>query len=383
MAKKERTLYLLFGFLALLLSLPLLQSRLKIVDSGHLNGVIGVDTMIPTLSPECWLDGSFQQAVNDNVQYTAGFRPDFIRLRNQVDYTLFRKANARVVVGRNGNLFEQEYIDAYLGKDFAGVEKIRERVRKMKFIQDTLSRLGKNFVLVYAPSKVRYMPENLPGDAGKIKPGPTNYSTYKQLATTAELRQIDFNAWFRDAGKKQRYPVYTRWGIHWTEYGAILAADSFQKFMKTLPHDYFIPELVWNDNQEGAVYGPQRTENDLGNLLNLIVPVAEKNLFHPYLEITSDTTRQRPEAIYIADSYMWVWSDLGIPQRLNGNYQFWHYFNQAWSPQWPEPKAVADMDPMAEVLKADWIVIMYTECNFALPGGKFPEVAYDYFTGKK
>ncbi len=289
-----------------------------------------------------------------------------------------------MLIGKNGNLFEQPYIDAYLGKDFAGLENIRERVRKLKYIQDTLDKLGKRFVFIYSPSKARFMPEDIPDETGRNKAAaPTNYDTYRRLGDSAGLRQIDFNGWFREEGRKWKHPVYTRSGIHWTEYGGLRAADSFQKFMNALPHTYAIPGLKWDDNQQGVTTGPWRSENDLERLLNLITPLSGESFFHPYLDIAIDTTKVRPRAIYIADSYMWIWSDLYIPQRLNADYQFWSYFHEAWSPKWPGSKMVDDMDPMAEVLKADWIIIMYTECNFALPGGKFPEVAYDYFTGKK
>lgn len=382
---KEKPLYLLLGFLALLLWLPLLQGQLKIVNSGTLSGMVAADTTTTQFTPERWLDGSFQQAVNEKAQVNTGFRPDFIRLRNQLDYTLFRKVNAQVVVGRNNNLFEQAYIDAYFGRDFAGSEAIQERVRKLKYVQDTLDKLGKTLVFIYAPNKARFMPENLPRQAyDETRTGPTNYDVYKKYGEAAGLRQIDFNAWFRDAGRKTKHPVYGRPGIHWTEYGALLAADSFRNFMNALPHHRFVlPELIWNDAQEGVTSGPQGAEDDLGKLLNLIVPISDNTFFHPYLEVRTDDKQPKPAAIYIADSYMWMWRDIGIPQRLNSRYQFWSYFYDVWSSEWSGKKNIKDIDPMAEVMRSDWIVMLYTECNFARPGGDFPERAYAYFTGTK
>ncbi len=88
---KKKVQYLLFGFLALLLMLPLLQQQLKVVDSGRLTGVVRTDTATTDFSLERWMDGSFQLAVNNKVQSDAGFRPDFIRLKNQIDYSLFKK----------------------------------------------------------------------------------------------------------------------------------------------------------------------------------------------------------------------------------------------------------------------------------------------------
>src|SRR6185312_16477155 len=93
--------------------------------------------------------------------------------------------------------YEQGYIEAYHGLDYAGESKLRTSVYQLRKIQDTLERLGKTFVFLYAPSKAYYLSEYLPdAPAGWTPATPTNYSTFKRLCDSAGIRQIDYNAWF-------------------------------------------------------------------------------------------------------------------------------------------------------------------------------------------
>jgi len=376
---KQKILSLLLGFLMLILWLPWLQQQLGVVDSGKLHGVVVQDTVLYPLNAANWFNGTFQESRDRYVQNNAGFRADFIRLNNQIHYSLFRKTNAHVSIGRNGNLFEQEYIDAYLGRDFIGTARIRERVRKMKFVQDTLDKLGKRFVLIYAPSKARYAPEDFPAADRKVKPGLTNYAVYKQIGDSAGLRQIDFNSWFGTLKNKSRHLVFARSSIHWTEYGALLAIDSLQRFMKAQGSP--VPDFVWDEQKPGITTDPRFSEDDMQRLLNIFLPVApEERFFHPEIGVRPPDMPGRTKAVYIGDSFFWMWHDLLLPHRLHSTFQFWSYYHEVFSPGKPM-RHIADIDPIREMLEADWIVIMYTECNFANLGSHFPEDAYAYFTG--
>ncbi len=373
-----KQLKILFGFLLLLLLLPLLQQYLNVVKSSPLTGVTVADTLHPALGLRSWMDGTFQEGKNNAVRDSIGFRPDFIRLSNQVNYTLFRKTNAHVVIGKNRDLFEQGYIDAYLGKDFAGEQKIRERVKKMKYLQDTLDKLGKKLVFIYAPGKLRYWPEDIPGLQGKNYR--SNYASYRHWGDEAGLRQIDFNGWFVSMKGKTRHPIFTRSSIHWTAYGALLAADSFNKFMTK--EGYTLPGIRWNDEQQGATGAPRYSEDDLEKLLNLVAPLPKEPLFHPDIAIDKNQVPHRPSAIYIGDSFMWMWINLYIPDNINATYQYWSYSVEVYGPGLKRPLKMSEIDPMKEVLQTDWVIIMYTDCNLTIAGWPFVEKAYTYFNGK-
>ena len=70
-----------------------------------------------------WISEKYQKYTTGNTNQSFGFRPYFVRLHNQILYSLFNRASARdIIVGKKNYLFEKKYIDSYLGKDFAGAD---------------------------------------------------------------------------------------------------------------------------------------------------------------------------------------------------------------------------------------------------------------------
>src|SRR4029077_2389756 len=116
------------------------------------------------------------------------------------------------------------YIDAYEGSDFAGSRKINERLSELKFLQDTLAKLHKTLLIVFAPSKDLYRPENLP--EGTRKGDSTNYEVSIKTSKEIGLNFIDFEKCFREKKNKSQYPLYCKYGSHWSDYGACFAGDS-------------------------------------------------------------------------------------------------------------------------------------------------------------
>lgn len=380
--KREKQLYILLGFLMLLLSLPLLQQQLKVIDSGTLAGVVIADTSRPELSLKHWLNDSFQDGQNRYVEHNIGFRPDFIRLSNQLSYSLFKKTAACVVIGRHDNLYEYNHIDPYFGREYVGEAKIADQVRKLKFIQDTLDGLGKTLVFIYAPSKVQFMPEDLPASLDHEKKGPTNYAAYRRLCAAAGIREIDFNAWFLRERFKRKHPLFTKSSIHWTAYAGLIAMDSLQRFMK-IHRGWDTPDISWDDNEQGVTGGPILSEDDLEKLLNLVVPMKPQDLFHPTIRYDEKNKKPKPRAIYIADSFMWIWMNLYLPHNINSSFQYWNYYTELYTPARPVLTHLTPAERIEEILAADWIIMMYSDCNLSKPGGAFINDTYDYFKGIK
>ena len=101
----------LFTLLSVVLLLPFLQQCLHFVESGPLLGAF-------TRSPDVafrykgWLDGSYQKQktlfLNDGV----GFRPDLVRVNDQINCSVFRKlAGGDAQLGVDNYLFSMAYID--------------------------------------------------------------------------------------------------------------------------------------------------------------------------------------------------------------------------------------------------------------------------------
>src|ERR1017187_5689606 len=101
----------LFRFLFMLLMLPFLQKNLDIISGKKLNGDFTNAGDI-SFSWENWWNGSYQPGKNNYFNDQAGFRPDLVRINNQVDYWLFKKLHSNsVVMGTNHCLYQKDYIN--------------------------------------------------------------------------------------------------------------------------------------------------------------------------------------------------------------------------------------------------------------------------------
>ncbi len=367
----------LFLFIALLVSLPLINYELKIIESGKLDGVAPKPEFAP-FSLENWWDGKFQEQRNTYFNDSIGLRPDLVRMNNQLDYWLFRKINANtIILGSDDYLFGSKYIDEYNGLGYMGDSLIRETCYRMKKVQDTLAKLGKTFVFVTSPSKPYFFSEKIPEYLQRREPHTTSYFAYEHFADSFHVNKIDFNAWFKKIKDTSKQVLMTRQGIHWSVYGGVLAADSMIRYIEhergiNMPHLH-ITRLNFSDT-------PRHPDADLGSILNLIYPITKERLTYPDLEYTEQGNVQKPKTIYIGDSFLWLWNDDQLMRKTSIGWEFWYYNTTIWTENVAEAH-MSEYKWQDSMMKADCIVLMYTPFNFTQLGARdgFINNAFKYF----
>ncbi|PZF73801.1 alginate O-acetyltransferase AlgX-related protein [Taibaiella soli] len=372
---------LVFFFVVLLA--PLLQQKFHIVESGRLFGAI-TDSPDVNFTIRGWWDGSYQKKKTFYLNDSFGFRTDFVRMNNQVDYFLYHRINQRsTVVGKNGVLFERSYIDEYNGKDFVGDPEIRGKLEKLKAIQDTLTRLGKTFVFVYAPSKAYYFPDDFPDDLPKVSSKNTNYRSFRRIGDSLGINQIDCNAWFVKMKGKTEGILMSKGGVHWTFYGALMAADSIVRYVENARH-IDMPRFLWKEAWLGE---PRPQEVDLIAAANLIYPIAKDEYRYPILLEENDSLKTKPDMIFLGDSFLWTFAYNNVMPHISKNWEFWYYFRQAWNQDVGSGKIptidLGNYDWFQSLMQKDCLVMLYTEPNLPSIGNDFIEKAYDKFYPKK
>jgi uncharacterized protein YutE (UPF0331/DUF86 family) len=240
--------YLLLATLISLFAIVHVQEYYPLFKIAPLNGSATVSQK-PTLSISNWFSGNFQTNEDSYLSQNFGFRNIVIRLYNQIDFSLFHQVHASgVVAGKEGYLYEQNYIDAYYGEDFIGEDSIKTSSKRLKKIQDTLKTMGKNLIVVLAPGKASFYPEYLPKKAKKST-SKTNHQTYLKSLSTLRVLTIDFHTMFIQQKGKTQYPLYAKNGIHWSYYGLCIAADSMVNFVESTMGKN-IPNLFWTEIAE-------------------------------------------------------------------------------------------------------------------------------------
>jgi len=201
----------------------------------------------PQLTINNWFSGSYQDSLGEYINENIGFRNFFVRLNNQLAFSLFDFARANgVVVGKENYLYERNYIEAHLGEDYIGEELILEKVEQLVKAQEQLKQKGIDLIIVFAPGKGSFFPEFFPKEERQKTKSVSNYETFSKSIKETPLNFIDFNHWFRDLKGKTAAPLYPKTGIHWSRFGELMAADSLLRYIEKLK-DIQLPEYNFTD----------------------------------------------------------------------------------------------------------------------------------------
>ena len=219
--------FLLIGVFAILF-LPMIQNTITLRKSFPLKG----DVILPAnveFSEDAWFLGDFQQKKEEYLNSMFGFRSLFVKAHNQIAYSFFDKVNAQgVVIGKENYLYEESYLNAYTGKDFLGEDSIAHTINRLKFISDTLNKLGKQLIVVFAAGKASFYPEFIPNiyldSSSNLEK--TNYHAFVNLSNKYKLNYIDFNEYLIKNKSTSPHKLYAKSGIHWSQYASVRCADS-------------------------------------------------------------------------------------------------------------------------------------------------------------
>lgn len=368
---------ILFGFLMLAFALPLLNMKLKLIKSRELDGAATAGYV--NFSWKEWWDGNFQKGKDQYLNDHIGFRPDLVRLNNQLNLWLYGKLMpGGVTMDEEGYLYYTEYTEEYTGQSYEGEEHPKETLWKLKKIQDTLERLGKTVVFVYAPSKPYYFPEYLPGN--EMREGQnTNFKSYFRIGDSLGVHQIDMNRWYVSLKNKTQYPLFSKQGMHYTLYGVTFAIDSIIRYIESA-RGIRMPHPVCNKIEISS--RARKTDDDVGKLLNLMFPIKEQ-FYYPELEYKPDTLVSKPKAIYIGDSFIWTMLFSGI-MNCNTDPEFWYYSKYFYNTGFEHGAVGSDMDKYdweRALLATDCVILVYTAPQLTKMHEGFIEKAYGYFYG--
>lgn len=368
----------IFTLLITVLMLPLLRQYVFTFRIGKLDGYFSAATD-PKFSWQGWWDGSYREKKNEYLNDNMGFRPELLRVNNQVDYSLFKKLHAPwLALGKDNYLFQTFHTDEYYGNDYVGYDTIRVKLLKLKAVQDTLAKMGTSLVVVHAPCKSFFYPEFI-GDGFRQEKKTTNIETYLRLGDSLGINQIDMNGWFVTMKGKSKDLLFTKQGIHWSIYGSLLAADSFVKYVEQVRH-IRMPHPVWNVVEHTTT--PRPPDDDLAKTMNLMFPLTTEVFSYPIVSYPQDGSMKKPQIIYIGDSFLETWYSDGLMEHTNNNWQIWDHFRRIQDKNHPALQldyTIKNIDWAETMKKADCIVIVNTTISLPVLGHGFIEQSYDHF----
>jgi len=385
--------WVLFG----LLLLPVFQHATKLLPERKLRGAV-TQAPVPSLHAEGWFAGTYQDSMETAINDRFGFRNMFIRINNQVAFSLYRKALASgVIIGKNNYLYEKNYILAANGTDYLGDSVIAARAEKLKALQDRLESDGKHFVVTFAAGKGSFYPEYFPdryrkagvadrqspsaqATNGRSKSGysrenpavnrpsawKTNLQAYKYAFDTLGVHYIDFNDWFLAMKDTSQYDLYPRTGIHWSYYGMVLVIDSLQRYF-TRTAGQSMPRFEYGQIRESRNY--RSSDDDIEDGMNIIFRINYDRLAYPRVQFRDEGV-DKLKGVVIADSFYWGLHNIGFSSRMFDKGEFWYYNNRIIANHLDGPVPLDTIDRMKRLADKDVVMLMATEATLtAFPFG--------------
>ncbi|MES2556631.1 MAG: hypothetical protein V4604_10800 [Bacteroidota bacterium] len=346
---KKRSTYLAV-LLVLGLLFPMIQQVTKLVYVRPLSGNLPADS---TQVSNSWWNGDFQKQLETYASDSSALHPACVRLRNQLEFSLFDKLNAQDIYEFNG-IFYRYANPAYNEQSaFVGMEKIHRQTSQLAELNKQWQQQGKRLYIIITPSKLHYYRDQLP-EWNKTNSRNTNYIQYKKALLAAGINVLDTDAWFLERKRKGGIPAMAKGGVHWTLYGGALAIDSlierhnrdqktnFQRVkMAVEPSDKIYPEDV-----------------DAVNLCNLSAPPQEKGLKLIHFPAPTQP-KQRLRAVVISDSYFHViaWTPLHV-QVLDPETPFYYYYHTRYTATDPAGKKFSKQQVKTDISASDCIIII-------------------------
>ncbi len=157
--------------MAILMLLTLVQQLFHPFKLAGLQGAFDGGVK-PRFSAEEWFKGTYQQQTDHYLKYNTAFNGDLVRLRNQVDYSVFGNINTILTLGKQNYIFDPNYIAAINGADLLDDSVRIAKTIAVKKTWMLLSTLNVPLYICYAPNKANYYEEFLPKPT--IPSGKTN-----------------------------------------------------------------------------------------------------------------------------------------------------------------------------------------------------------------
>lgn len=391
MSKKSHTLNSINWLAFLGIALPLLLSYFNYLgrdseedlnyNKPQLTGIVISDEK-PVFNRENWLSGNYQKESDDYNNDHWSLKEIMVRMNNQFYYDCFRQIRVNgFVSGKEDYIFSEGYIFSAFGDDLIPESQIRDLLQKAKVVQDSLKKKGIDLFLVYAPGKGSFCREFVQDKY--VHPYKlTNHLQFVNLSKEFGLQHLDLLTYFENLKKDSPYPLFPKFGHHWSYYGACLASDTILHAIEHL-QKRDLPQLSWDKIE--VVDSSRSRDADVLKSMNLLYPPQQNmKLAYPQLLFEADSLKNQTRVLTISDSYWYDQVYMGIPQNCMAGGQFWYYYNKVIpSPKQGEKVEVWQLDLKQEIESNRVIMLLYSDGNLPKFGNRFIYDAYELYTDPK
>lgn len=326
-----------------------------------------------------WWNGSAQEEIEYRMATTSLLARWTVPVRNHMDLHVFHRINlAGHFIGREETLFATVDVASFQGSDALPIGSVLEQVHKAVVVRDSLQRRGIQLVFVLAPGKASTMPERLPPAIKAAEPGTTNYERFAAALDSAGLPLVDMERWFQELKNTAPYPLYPRYGSHWSSYAECLALDSIIRYVEgRLPHP--LPHLTWSTVELDRT--ARMRDADVASKAGVWRLSHQDTLAYPAVGFTAPPHARAVRGMVIGDSYARGFRTLGVMDTVFVGGPYWYYYNSREPGDRSTPE-IWELDLEQEILQHKVIILLANPANLSSLGNGFIDDAYDLFTDR-
>ena len=179
------------------------------------------------------------------------------------------------------------------------------------------------------------------------------------------------------------YPLFPKFGHHWSYFGECLAIDTIIGFIENL-HHCDLPNISWD--KIDVVDTARSRDADVLRSMNLYKnPDQNQKLAYPRILFEKDSLKNRTRVLTISDSYWYGPVYMGVPQNCFAGGSFWYYYNKII----PNPAGATEkievwqLDLKKEIESNQVIMLLYSDGNLSAFANNFIEDAYELYSNPK
>lgn len=311
----------------------------------------------PGFSKKSLQSHDFQKYTETLFEKNIRLRKKLISLNNQLYYTFFKKSfaeNSTLVVGKNDQLFELNYILDYC-KTTKALSELTIWADQIAALNDYITSKGKTFLYIITPSKAEHMPETIP-ERFHCKSKGIKDAVYRldELLTERKVPHVNGPELIKNATNTYNMPMFPKGGIHWNWLGSTVEAAAIVDTLRlTTPFPF--PQIQFT-----YVMGKPRigdTDRDILSVAQLWESAYKYKV--PQIQFLNPAYRGKPLKLsVIGGSFNWSLNRIFLENKLFTEVNYYFYFNRHEKLFTPNQKINwSDTINTADILKSDIIIL--------------------------
>lgn len=256
-------------------------------------------------------------------QDSYGGRDELIRLKNQLDYSVFNKSD-RIHIGRDGFLFYRSLLDVTVPEiDRTPPMTISDRVRSISALAKRLAERNAKLIVVAIPLKHTIYPNLLPPSAPPLAKDRRFDQFCRELAEAPGIVFFDTTPVLREFSGTGN--AFNRTDFHWSEpAAAAVGRRLLEKIAEDCVESHWSPswkvEFVPRSFSGGqAMFMPLlRTPSETALFPKIEPPYPREGTEPPFDWVVraSELAGKLPPVLYIGDSFIWALHNTGFTQEF-------------------------------------------------------------------